>query len=58
MSHHLYNSTVIPEIIELISKHYGIDEKIAMEDACKIEHFISEETFEAIKRTHGKNLNL
>lgn len=36
----------------------GVDEKIAMEDACKIEHFISEETFEAIKRTHGKNLNL
>ena len=36
----------------------GVDEKIAMEDACKIEHFISEETFEAIKQIHGKNLNL
>ena len=34
----------------------GVDEKIAMEDACKIEHFISEETFNAIKRTHDKNL--
>ncbi len=35
MSHHLYNSTVIPEIIELISKHYGIDEKIAMDNFYK-----------------------
>ena len=35
MSHHLYNSTVIPEIIELISKYYGIDEKIAMDNFYK-----------------------
>jgi len=28
----------------------GIDEKIAREDACKIEHDLSEETFQAIKR--------
>ena len=28
----------------------GVDEKIAAEDACKIEHDISDETFEAIKR--------
>ena len=35
MSHHLYNSTVIPEIIELISKHYNIDEKTAMDDFYK-----------------------
>ena len=27
----------------------GIDEKIAREDACKIEHDLSEETFQAIK---------
>ena len=28
----------------------GVDEKIAVEDACRIEHVISEESFEAIKR--------
>lgn len=28
----------------------GVSEEVATEDACKIEHHISEETFEAIKR--------
>ena len=28
----------------------GVDEKTAMRDACKIEHDLSDETFEAIKR--------
>ncbi|MBR2930556.1 MAG: metal-dependent transcriptional regulator [Clostridia bacterium] len=28
----------------------GVPEEVATEDACKIEHHISEETFEAIKR--------
>ena len=28
----------------------GVDKDIASEDACKIEHHISEESFEAIKR--------
>ncbi len=27
----------------------GVDEKVAAEDACKIEHYISDESFEAIK---------
>ena len=27
----------------------GVDEKIAAEDACRIEHYISDETFAAIK---------
>ncbi|MCH5202178.1 MAG: metal-dependent transcriptional regulator [Oscillospiraceae bacterium] len=31
----------------------GVDEKIAAEDACKIEHVISDETFAAIKN-HAK----
>ena len=31
----------------------GVDEKIAAEDACKIEHVISKESFDAIK-THVK----
>jgi Mn-dependent DtxR family transcriptional regulator len=28
----------------------GVDEKIALEDACRIEHVISKESFEAIKK--------
>lgn len=28
----------------------GVDKDVATEDACKIEHIISEETFEAIKK--------
>lgn len=28
----------------------GVDEKIAVEDACKMEHIISKESFEAIKK--------
>ncbi len=28
----------------------GVDEKNAVEDACRIEHIISSESFEAIKR--------
>lgn len=37
----------------------GADKEIAAEDACKIEHDISDESFEAIKnhvREHGGNL--
>ena len=37
----------------------GVDQEIAAEDACKIEHDISDESFEAIKnhvREHGGNL--
>ena len=28
----------------------GVDEKIAAEDACRVEHYISDETFNAIKK--------
>ena len=31
----------------------GVDPKVAMEDACRIEHVISAESFEAIKRHIG-----
>lgn len=34
----------------------GVNEKIAAEDACKIEHDISDESFEAIKK-HVKKIN-
>ena len=36
----------------------GVDEKIAEEDACRIEHVISEQTFERLKthlQQYGKN---
>lgn len=31
----------------------GVDEKIALEDACRIEHVISKESFQAIKKHLG-----
>lgn len=34
----------------------GIDDKTATEDACRIEHVISDKTFEAMKRHIGKHL--
>ena len=34
--------------------HLGVDEKTAREDACKIEHDISEKTFDAICRHAGR----
>ena len=30
--------------------HLGVDPKVAAEDACKMEHVISDESFEALKR--------
>ena len=39
---------VLSQLLEAI----GIDKKTAAEDACKIEHVISEETFQAIKNSH------
>lgn len=35
----------------------GVDEETATEDACKIEHVISETSFEAMKRHLHENLN-
>lgn len=34
--------------------HLGVDEETAAEDACKIEHHISDKSFEAIKKHAGK----
>ncbi|WP_270563781.1 metal-dependent transcriptional regulator [Clostridium beijerinckii] len=36
-------------------KSIGVDEKIAVEDACRIEHVISNESFEAMKKYVNKN---
>lgn len=38
--------TILSEMLKLL----GVDEKTAVEDACKIEHDISDKSFEAIKR--------
>jgi len=38
-------------------KFIGVSEQTAIEDACKIEHDISDETFEAIKNHANKALN-
>ena len=47
---------MIYERHELLSSwlmQLGVDKKIALEDACKIEHVISKESFDAIKRHLG-----
>ena len=36
----------------------GVPEEIAVEDACRIEHIISEETFEAIKKSLNNHKKL
>lgn len=38
-----------------VFKKMGVDEKIAYEDACKVEHDISEETFNALTKFFGGN---
>ena len=37
-------------IISGLLQYMGVDEEIAAEDACRIEHCISEQSFEAIKK--------
>lgn len=37
--------TVLTEAL----KYIGVDDQIASEDACRVEHYISDETFDAIK---------
>lgn len=37
------------EILTRLLMHIGVDEETAMEDSCKIEHDLSEQTFEKLK---------
>ncbi len=37
-------------VLSQLLKHLGVSDATASEDACKIEHVISDETFEAIKK--------
>ena len=34
--------------------HIGVSKETALEDACRMEHIISEETFERMKAHHNK----
>lgn len=43
-------------LISAALKKLGVPEEIALEDACRIEHVISKESFEALKRYINKNL--
>ena len=38
------------EILTKMLMYLGVDEKVALEDACRMEHDISDETWEAIKK--------
>ena len=38
------------KILSFWLKQLGVSEEIALEDACKVEHVISKESFEAIKK--------
>ena len=38
------------KLLSSFLKKIGVSDEIAMEDACRIEHIISEETVEAIKK--------
>jgi len=42
------------ELLTKILIDLGVDPKTAEDDACKIEHDLSEETFEAIKKYYNK----
>ena len=39
-----------PKTLTHFFMHLGVDEKTAREDACKIEHHLSDETFECLKK--------
>ena len=44
--------TVLTKMFVLL----GVDEQIAAEDACRLEHYISNETFQAVKRHLAEHL--
>ena len=43
------------QVLSKLLMDIGVDEKTATEDACRIEHYISETTFNAIKASIKKN---
>ena len=43
------------EMLTKVLTYLGVSEETAKEDACKIEHYLSDETFDAIVK-HAKNI--
>ena len=43
-------------VLSQLFMRLGVDEAVASEDACRIEHYISDTTFDAIKRHMEKYL--
>lgn len=41
---------VISDLLMMI----GVSKEVAIEDACRVEHYISEETFDALRKFHTK----
>ena len=41
---------VIADLLMLI----GVSREVALEDACRVEHYISEETFDALRKYHNQ----
>ncbi len=39
------------QVLTKVLEHMGVDPKVAADDACRIEHVISDESFSAIKKT-------
>ena len=37
-------------VLSTMFRRLGVDEKTAVEDACRVEHYISDKTFKAIKK--------
>lgn len=44
------------KVISSVLMHMGVSEETAMEDACAMEHIISEETFEKLKEIYNREL--
>lgn len=38
------------EVLSKLFQSIGVDEKTAIEDACRVEHYISDTTFQALKK--------
>ena len=43
------------KVLSTLLIRIGVDEKTAVEDACRVEHYISEKTFKAIKKHVKEN---
>lgn len=42
------------QVLSKIFTEIGVDKEVAVEDACRIEHYISNETFEALRKHFNK----